>query len=161
MDTTEGRLAVLDSKQSDPFAQTFGPSLDAELADWIRVITSSGPTQQNFDRLNTLAWFIFVERQGTAFGEGARFNVGPTLAEFQEFVYAFNVFSVMDVPYDEWHSVVERLFAALKEMVDSNKINFQSAGCNAAREYLSEVLSCIRQDPEYDQRFMDLLNGAL
>ena len=161
MDQEDERLAALDAKDCDPFARTYGPSLDADLLDWIRLIVETGPTQPSFDRLNTLAWYIFVERQGAAFGHPVRFNVGPKLAEFQEYVYEFNVFDVMDIPYSEWQSVVERLFSALTQIASSSKFNLESSNCLAAKKHASEVLARLTQDPEYNQRYCDLLNGAL
>lgn len=157
----EPRLAILDAKDSGPFARTYGASLDAELCDWIQLIVSSGPTEENFDRLNTLAWYIFVERQGVAFGEPVRFEVSSTVATFQEFIYSLNVFSTMDIPYAEWHSMVDLLFAALSKMAQSARINFRSKECKNITEHASELLERLTEDPKFDQRYIDLLNGAL
>ena len=161
MHNEEDQIAVLDAKKSDPFARKYGPSLDSDLLDWIRLIVSLGPTEQNFDRLNTLAWYVFVERQGTAFGEPSRFAVGTTLSDFQEVVYTFNVFSTMGIPFGEWQSVVEILFYALTKMVDQNTFDLRSTDCMNAKKEAATLLERLAEQPEYGQRYCDLLNGAL
>ncbi len=155
------RLAILSAKDSDPFARRCGASLDAELCDWIQLIVSPGPSERAFDRLNTLAWYILVERQGVAFGELARFEVSPTSTNYQDFIYRLNVFSTMNIPYQEWHTMVDMLFATLKQMADSAHFNFNSQDCKAVEGHAAEILGRLTKDPDYDQRYTDLLNGAL
>lgn len=161
MDTTPDRLANLDTRDAGQFAKTYGPSLAAELPLWIAMISSAEANQQNFNRLNTLAWFIFVERQGVAFGAPPKFHVSPDMAAFQEFIYTFNVFSTINVPFHVWQPVIDLLFSALREVELTKTIDLESRACKDARECLSQTLASVTRDPEYEQRFTDLLNGAL
>jgi hypothetical protein len=155
------RLAILDARDSDQFAAKYGESLDSELCDWIHLIVSAGASERSFQRLNALAWYIFVERQGVAFGEPVRFRVSSTVAAFQEFIYHLNLFSTMGIPYQEWHSMVAELFATLKQLAESGHFNFQSKECDTVEQDAAETLRRLTTDPDYAQRFTDLLNGAL
>jgi hypothetical protein len=161
MTENQRRLGTLDAKNFEPFAVSYGPSLDSELDEWITVACSEDETQKKFERLNTIAWYVFVERQGTVFGEPVRFPVTSRLAGFQEFVYSFNVFATMKIPTGEWSDVADRMIQVLVEEATLGTGRFDSSGCLEAREFAGNRLKEIAENPKYGQRYTDLLNGAL
>lgn len=155
------RIASLDAKKFETFANAFGSTIDSELEEWISTLCSADRADSTFERLNTLAWYIFVERQGAAFGEPSRFQVTRKLAAFQEFVYTFNAFSTMTIPDAHWSDVADQMIRALMEEASSGVARFDSPGCLEAQEFARGRLQEIADNPKYAQRFTDLLNGAI
>ena len=159
----EDRLEILKTEDRRSFARDWGPSLDADLCDWIELIVSPGPSEEAFDRLNTLAWFIIMEWQDIASGDPARYELTPTVVDFQEYIYRLNVFATMGIPYAEWQSLVELLFPTLTRMIASAKIDFKSSECEAVEAHAEKILDRLTEDPdaEYSHRYIDFLNGAM
>ena len=155
------KFTVLDRKESDLFAQQFGPSLKSDLPDWIQSIVSEAPSETGFKRLNTLAWFIFIELQGVAFGEKPRFVVCDTAVQFQKLMYELNVFLTLQVPYERWEVVVKALFQALSSDSCDDELHFQSERFESVRDLANHTLRDVLGDPKYSERFTDFLNGAL
>ena len=155
------QLAAIDSQSFEDFASKHGPSLDCELNDWVELITALPPTKQNFERLNTLAWFIFVERQGVSFGEPFRFRVSPQLSRFQTFIYSLNAFMTMNVPYEKWSSMVDMLFNVLSTQSRSQSLDTQTVDCQNVCKHAAEIMHRLNDDPVFQQTYTDFLNGAL
>ncbi|MBB3697031.1 hypothetical protein KMW28_21695 [Flammeovirga yaeyamensis] len=154
-------LNILDQQDNGTFSSSYGKNLDKDLFDWIQLCISFGPSELSFTRLNTLAFFIFVELSGRHFGEPKRFEVSTQAKTFQEFMYRFNTFKTMKIPFQEWSQLIPLLFEALEEMLKRKSVNIKSEKSKKAFEKHSSLLKKITSDIKYDDKFTDFLNGAI
>ena len=158
----EELLICLDEEDFNRFISSFCSVFSAEYLKIIEFLISKGNGQILFNRISSLAEFIFIERQGQHFGEPIHFEVDKNMASFQEFLYLFNVFIVLKVPFEVWKELVADAIKILKKQLEEGNTN-----CKRHPKYpeftmkFNKILDEIIKDPEMEQKYADFLNGAL
>ena len=153
--------SALDDADFKSFAKKYGRSLNKDLAKWVRLIVEEGASEVGFKRLHNLAWYVFVERQGTHFGEKKRFTVDDRMVAYQELVYSVNIFETIGVPYKEWHPVIEALFDSLMASLARDGLDLQKEDCKTLQSMTQDFVKHLSNDPNYQHQYTDYLNGAL
>ena len=162
MTNKEELLICLDEEDFDKFISSFGSVISTNFLEIIEFLISEGDCQLQFNRIGSLAEFIFFERQGQHFGEPIHFEVDKNMESFQEFIYLFNVFIVLKVPVEVWKGLVVDAIEILKEQILKGNLN-----CKRHPNYLkfrgkfNKILDEITKDPEMERKYTDFLNGAL
>jgi len=70
------------------------------------------------------------------------------------------MFSAMQVPFNEWRSLVLLLLSTLKKMIDSNNLDFDSADCQGCVQHAADILAQFRTKAKFNAKFADFLNGS-
>jgi hypothetical protein len=158
----EELLICLDEINFDRFVSSFGSKISIEHFNIIEFLMSNGTDKIQFNRINAFAQFIFFERQSQHFGWDTHFKIDKGMESFQEFIYLFNVFIVLKVPFDVWKELVVDAIEILKEQLKEGNIN-----CKRHSKYpdftrkFNKILDEIIKDPEMERKYTDFLNGAL
>ncbi len=72
--------------------------------------------------LNKLAWFYFVEVQGTFFGEDSHFKVSSFAESFQKYLYSWSRLGNKRIPFEKWSDLAEEGTELLKTLINENKL---------------------------------------
>jgi hypothetical protein len=158
----EELLICLDKEDFDKFISSFGSVISTKFLEIIEFLVLKGNGQLQFNRIGSLAEFVFFERQGHHFGEPIHFEVDKNMESFQEFIYLFNVFIVLKVPVEVWKELVVDAIEILKEQLKEGNTN-----CKRNPKYpeftrkFNKILDEIIKDPEMERKYFDFLNGAL
>lgn len=128
----------------------------------LKFLISQGTKKKDFDRVRKFAEYIFIEAQGSFFGEPMHFEVNRDMEYFQEFIYFLNVFVVLKVPFEEWKILVIEAFKILEDLVNKGDFNYKRhPNFKSYTKKLNTIIDDIRKDPDMDRKFFDYLNGAL
>ena len=153
-------IAILDARDFKKFCHAFNDRIIGEGAGWFSCLLSSDASAEGFDRVEALAWFIFVERQGRHFGEPKHFELTPTLEAIQELIYKFSAFRNIDVPFEVWKSAFSEGQRIIREMIDEDSDLRVDPRRLVVEEFVAKQMQIVLKDPGYADKYCNLLNGA-
>jgi len=152
----------LDNRDFSGFVNFIKTNNELTIMAIIEQLLSKEINERNFLRLRRLAEYIFIEVSGRSFGEPKHFEVDNNMEYFQEFVYLFNVFTALKVPFEKWRCLVNVAFEMLRDLKNSGDLNYKKhSRFNYFKNKLNDTIENIRKDPEMNQKFFDFLNEAL
>ncbi|MFX0075787.1 MAG: hypothetical protein ACFE96_10120 [Candidatus Hermodarchaeota archaeon] len=142
------------------FITEYASEIESEAPSWIVALASEKFSQQNFQLLRRLAFFIFVERSTQHHNpkEKKNFKLTETLKNFQELIYRFYVYVVLKVPFARWQHLAEETCTLLinseGNLIDNDEKKELINKLNALERKIAD-------EEEYVQLYCDYLNGAL
>jgi len=158
----EELMVCLDDKDFDMFVSDYGLEMEKNFLKFLESLISEGCGQVQFNRIDALAEFVFIERQGQHFGDPKHFEINKNMASFQEFIYMLSVFTVIKVPFDTWKELVVDVFNILGDLVQKEDLNYNKhPQFHIFTKKLNRILDEVTKDPEMKRKYFDFLNGAL
>jgi len=154
-------LIYLNGRNFENFVNYIANNKQLSIMNIIEILVNSEINEIDFFRLKKLAEYIFIEISGRHFGEEIHFEIDQNLEYFQEMMYFFNVFSLLEIPFNKWKKLVIILYEMLRDFIKTNNFNYKKDP--KYKDFLNEkekIISEIRKDPEIDRKYLDFLNGA-
>jgi len=158
----ENLLRCIDKRDFDAFVSLFGSTIASEYLKTIEFLVSTGGGKIQFDRIDALAEFFFVELSGAHFGEPFHFEVDRNMASFQEFIYLLSVFQAIKAPFEKWEELTLKIIEILTDLVEQGNLDYKRhPQFPTFKKRFNQILDEIIKEPEMERKYTDFLNGAL
>ena len=124
--------------------------------DEIRKLLNLPHGETKFKAIDTVATKWFIARDSRRIGGTPKFEVTDSQALVQQFVFEMNSFFRMSIPFNLWGDIAEQGLNLLREMIDSNQLNYKkSLRFKDFEKHYFDRVAQISKMPEYADMFGD------
>lgn len=95
---------------------------ETDLDQLIVAVLKHDIINNKYDALQKLAWFYFVEVQGTFFGDDSHFKVSNFAKSFQKYLYSWQRLDTKRIPFEKWSDLAEEGIELLKTLINENRL---------------------------------------
>jgi len=144
-----------------PFVEKHGNDLPDMFIESLAEILNQSNNEEIFLKLDNLAFYIFAELSGRAFGEPIKMKLNKNIEEFQQLVYHFNAHHSLNIPFKEVEPIIRLFIKELKHNLSQNIHSFSLTKYKVSAEKYAFLLNEYGSKPENSRNYTEFLNGAL
>ena len=105
----------LEKRDFEKFVIQFKLDDKLKINEIFKLICIQEVSNLNYDKISSLAWFIFAERCNKEDGID-NFKINSVDIFIQELIYEIDIFRQINVPFEEYKNVVELLFLIISDI---------------------------------------------
>ncbi len=122
----------------------------------IRELLNFGTLEEKYNRAFYIAWVWFVSLGGPP--EERELEVTPQQKAIQSYMYSWNLFANLRIPFEKWSDLAEEGLTLLAEKIDHNDLNFNGdPAVQAFKRRFQERRDEFENSEEYGHLFYDLM----